>query len=141
MIKHPNSWPLKLLVRSLLLVLPIVSLPWIGSIFGDRNNNVGIIDPHEEVDSDSIITSDFLSFLFRDSKNEGILRLGDQALFLTGVNEEYFIYNSHNLNENDMDIVYSKDLKRQDVIPNESFDFVFTYNFHATQSSLTGRLN
>lgn len=127
MIKLPNSWLLKLLVRSLLLVVLIASLLWIGSVFGvtlNPKNNVDIIDPHDEVGSD------FLLFFFRDLKNEGISRLIDQALFLTDANED-FIYNFHILNNNDMYIVYSKDLKRQDVIPNESFDFVFTFNFHA----------
>lgn len=133
MIKLPNSWLLKLLVRSLLLVVLIASLLWIGFVFGvtlNPKNNVDIIDPHDEVGSDFIVTSDFLLFFFRDLKNEGISRLVDQALFLTDANED-FIYNFHILNNNDMYIVYSKDLKRQDVIPNESFDFVFTFNFHA----------
>lgn len=133
MIKLPNSWLLKLLVRSLLLVVLIASLLWIGFVFGvtlNPKNNVDIIDPHDEVGSDFIVTSDFWLFFFRDLKNEGISRLIDQALFLTDANED-FIYNFHILNNNDMYIVYSKDLKRQDVIPNESFDFVFTFNFHA----------
>ncbi|KAK9219504.1 hypothetical protein WN943_008149 [Citrus x changshan-huyou] len=111
MIKLPNSWLLKLLVRSLLLVVLIASLLWIGSIFGvtlNPKNNVDIIDPHDEVGSD------FLLFFFRDLKNEGISRLIDQALFLTDANED-FIYNFHILNNNDMYIVYSKDLKRQDL--------------------------
>lgn len=67
MIKLPSSWLLKLLIRSLLLVVLIALLPWIGSIFGvtlNPNNNVGIIDPHDEVGSYSIVTSYFLLFFF-----------------------------------------------------------------------------
>lgn len=134
MIKLPSSWLLKLLIRSLLLVVLIALLPWIGSIFGvtlNPNNNVGIIDPHDEVGSYSIVTSYFLLFFFWVLKNEGISTFGNQTLFLTDANED-FIYNFHILNNNDMYIVYSKDLKRQDIIPNESFDFVFIFNFHAT---------
>ncbi|KAH9690422.1 hypothetical protein KPL70_015802 [Citrus sinensis] len=88
-----------------------------GFVFGvtlNPKNNVDIIDPHDEVGSDFIVTSDFLLFFFRDLKNEGISRLVDQALFLTDANED-FIYNFHILNNNDMYIVYSKDLKRQDL--------------------------
>ncbi|KAJ4701437.1 Flowering time control protein like [Melia azedarach] len=125
----PDSRVLKVIARCILLALLFVSLPWIGRVLRG-SLNVGL---DGEIGSDSI-NFDFLSLLFHDLKNEGILKFGDKALFVSDVTADV-IYNSPILIDNQMDVISAKDFERQNAIRNESFDLIFTYNsFHSTSN-------
>ncbi|KAL5846974.1 hypothetical protein ACOSQ3_010498 [Xanthoceras sorbifolium] len=128
-VRIPDSRILRLLGRSLILGLFILSFPWLGSSFGgsliDVTVNDGTTDHHDP------INFEHLPLLFRDLKNEGILKHGDKALFIITNGDEDAIYDSQILSDNQMDLVAANDLDCQNAMSKDSFDFIFTHNYLA----------
>jgi hypothetical protein len=120
-IRLPNSRVLRLLIRSMLLTLFIVLLPWIGSIVRESSTSSPPIIP----DQAKVGANELLPLLFRDLMNEGILKVGEKekAVFLSNGNEEAI----HSPME--MDVISVTDSERQSLIPNETFDFAMASNF------------
>lgn len=113
----PHSRVLKLIARSVFLAFSILSFPWIHS-YVTKNGDVirnGVSNP-----VDSIL----MPLLFQDLLNEGLLKSGDNALFVTAGDN----YNAHAqiLVENQIDSVSEFDEERQGYIPDSSLDFVIS---------------
>lgn len=141
---HPNAQYLitrlpadsrtsKLLARSMILALLIVSFPCSGAISpvpsqlaaqggaADHRHGVGAA-----IDA---INVELLPLFFRDLTNEGILKAGQRAVFISATANDEAIYRSHIMNHNEMEIIPSKDSIRQSSIPDHTFDFVFVSAF------------
>lgn len=125
-IKLPNSWVLKLVARTLVLALIIASFPQISSVIGGISSSTS----EAEIAFDPITNFDLLPLLFRDLKNEGILKTGDRALFFGHKNDEGYYYNSEK-DEMMMDFVSFTDRDKQSAVTDDTFDFAFTQGFHA----------
>ncbi|KAL3504859.1 hypothetical protein ACH5RR_034700 [Cinchona calisaya] len=138
-IRLPSSWVLKLITRALFLALVIVSLPWLNTIIGDLASNLNATKMINISQADQIAFADpinveLLPMLFHDLANEGLLKMGDRALILSNHNEDddQAIFNTQFIRDHNMDIMSYSDSNRQSLIPNETYDFVFVHNFHAT---------
>ncbi|KAF5942656.1 hypothetical protein HYC85_020298 [Camellia sinensis] len=107
-IRLPDYWVLKLVIRLVLLAL------------ADRQVSLNSIN------------LELLPLVFRDLENEGLLKMGDRALFVNSGNEEA-IYSSQILSNNEMDLISYSDLERQSSIPGETFDFAFVHDFNAAK--------
>ena len=130
-IRVPSSKVLILLARAMLLALLIVSFPWIGSIIrGPSSIKSSPFIPESKLGVADLINIELLPLLFRDLTNEGLMKVGEKAIFLTNGNEET-IKASQILSDNEMDLVSVTDLERQSSIPSASFDFVLASNFSA----------
>nr|XP_009618057.2 uncharacterized protein LOC104110298 [Nicotiana tomentosiformis] len=116
------------MARATILALVIVSLPWINTIIGylSRCESNSAFKVHEMAFNP--INLEFLPIIFRDLANEGLLRMGDRSLLVTSGNEEV-IYNSQIVKDYNPDLISFSDSTRQDLVPNETFDFVFSYGF------------
>lgn len=134
-IRIPHSWILKFIARALLLAIVIVSLPRLGSIFGQLKFNFPFPNSNAQFNS---INTEFLPLLFRDLANEGLLKTGDRALFVN--NEEEAIFNSRIFSNINIDLVSYSDLQRQVLMPDETFEFVMLRDFHATTAEFFDRV-
>ncbi|GFZ10264.1 hypothetical protein Acr_21g0008630 [Actinidia rufa] len=122
-IRLPDSWVLKLVTRTMVLALLITTFPLLGSLIGGLNSEFYAPNSDAKLAIDSI-DMEMLPLLFRDLANEGLLKLGDRALFVGNGNEES-IYDSQILAGNEMDLISISDSDRQVSIPDETFDFAF----------------
>lgn len=127
-IQLPHSRVLRVLSRSVFLVLVILTLPCIVSIL-----NRG---PSESNNGSDMINSKLLNSLFRHLAGEGLLRKGGKALIVSpatagggGTSTVGMIQNLQHWHNNVIDVVMDSDLKGQSSIPDETFDFVFTSSF------------
>ena len=114
-INLPDSVVLRVVSRSLLLAIFILTLPLIGYISG-RLSSENVFD----------ITG-FESFpeIFQDLANEGLVKMGQKGLILSSgvgrpVENLQFLYN------NDIELVVESDLDGKSSFPDESFDIVFS---------------
>ncbi|XP_057973483.1 uncharacterized protein LOC131161621 [Malania oleifera] len=128
-IRLPDSRVLRVIARSVLLALVILSFPWFGSIIGE------FLNPHQVVSATDVspdsINLDQLPILFHDLTKERLLKLGDRVLFVSNGKNEDEIYNSQVLSGNEMDLISDSDSERQSSIPDGVFDFAFANGFHA----------
>ncbi|KAI5655001.1 hypothetical protein M9H77_32188 [Catharanthus roseus] len=143
-IKLPmSSWVLKLMTRALLLSLIIVSLPWLNVIVhgqplsnvkGATTANVDDVDQLGMISTSSNTNQHLPQLLFRDLIKEGLVKMGDRALFLTdaGNDEDVTGYN--------MDIISVSDFKQQSLIPDEMYDFMFVNDLQPAASNLINRI-
>uniref|UniRef100_A0A5B7APW5 DUF7870 domain-containing protein n=1 Tax=Davidia involucrata TaxID=16924 RepID=A0A5B7APW5_DAVIN len=130
-ISLPNSWVLKLMARLVLLAFVIVMCPSLGSIITGLISNLQVAC-NSDASFEYSLNVELLPFLFRDLTNEGLLKMGDRALFISSGNNEEAIYNSQILSDNDqMDLISYSDSDRQSSIPDETYDFAFVHGFHA----------
>ncbi|PSS31587.1 AP-3 complex subunit mu like [Actinidia chinensis var. chinensis] len=124
-IRLPDSWVLKLVTRTMILALLITALPMLGSLIGGFNSEFYSPNSDAKFAIDSI-DMEMLTSLFRDLANEGLLKLGDRALFVgSGNGNEESIYDSQILAGNEMDLISISDSERQVSIPDETFNFAF----------------
>lgn len=114
-INLPDSVVLRVVSRSLLLAIFILTLPLIGYISG-RLSSENVFD----------ITG-FESFpeIFQDLAYEGLVKMGQKGLILSSgvgrpVENLQFLYN------NDIELVVESDLDGKSSFPDESFDIVFS---------------
>lgn len=125
-IKVPDSLVLRVISRSLLLAIFIITLPFIGSIFGDLSSDV--------YDSGNVFDiTGFESFpvVFQDLADEGLLKMGNKGLILSsGIGDQ--VADFRFLYDNDIDLVIESDFNCQGSVPNEAFDVVFVSSFQGT---------
>ncbi|KAF8411376.1 hypothetical protein HHK36_003925 [Tetracentron sinense] len=124
-IQLPDSRVLRVIARSMLLALAIVTFPWIGSIFEGPPNSYRAVS--EAGNSTNV---NVLPMLLRDLMIEGILIKGDKFLFVSSFNEEA-IDSRQILEDNEMDLISDSDSETQSSIPDDTFDFVFATGFRA----------
>ncbi|KAF3447231.1 hypothetical protein FNV43_RR12411 [Rhamnella rubrinervis] len=127
-IRLPDSRVLKLLARSMILALFIVSFPCLGAISPSTSISTHLVAEGHEVGVADTINVELLPLFFRDLTNEGIFQKGQNAVFISSGNDEA-IYRSQIMNDNEMEIISTKDSNRQSSIPNDIFDFVFVSTF------------
>ncbi|KAK3038336.1 hypothetical protein RJ639_031432, partial [Escallonia herrerae] len=133
-IRFPHSWVLKLIARAVFLAFAIVSFPWFSL-------KVGGFTPYFEggaLGADEFtldpINVEMLPLLFRDLANEGLLKMGDRALFVSNGNQKEAIYNSQIATDNiNMDLIKHSDPKQQGLVPDETYDFAFAHCFSAVE--------
>ncbi|WKA09682.1 hypothetical protein VitviT2T_027305 [Vitis vinifera] len=111
---------LKVVGRSLLISLVILSIPLFGSILGGSSPS--------EPDSTNV---ELLPVLFHDLMNEGLLKMGDKSLFVSGASDQA-AYESRVISDNKMDLISVSDFERQSSIPEATVDFAFVHDFSAT---------
>ncbi|KAK6938077.1 hypothetical protein RJ641_031585 [Dillenia turbinata] len=130
-IRLPDMRFLKTIAGSMLLALFIVSLPRFDTILGSfLDSNLAFF--HEAVVDNDWINMDALPMMFRDLSNEGLLKMGDRALFVSSGNEDA-VYSTQVLNENQIDLINDSDTNRQGSIPDSTFDFAFSFGFNAAR--------
>ncbi|XP_031123598.1 uncharacterized protein LOC116026245 isoform X2 [Ipomoea triloba] len=128
-IRLHTSWILKLL-GAVILALVIVSFPWLKTMIGESwHENGNISDAQMVFDPISV---DLLPLVFHDLANEGLLRQGDRALFVSSNGDEEAIYGSRVISDYNMDLVSVSDIQRQRLIPEETYDFAFAHGLTAT---------
>ncbi|KAJ4964122.1 hypothetical protein NE237_024061 [Protea cynaroides] len=128
-IKLPDSRVLKVIARSVLLALAIITSPWLGSlVIGDSTLSYNSVASEAPIHGDSL-----LPVLLRDLTSEGLFKSGNKALFLSrhDDDDEVTAYGPQILNTQDMDLISESDAKRQSSIPDDTFDFVFASGFLA----------
>lgn len=114
-INLPDSLVLRVVSRSLLLAIFILTLPLIGYISG-RLSSENVFD----------ITG-FKSFpeIFQDLAYEGLIKMGHKGLILSsGVGHP--MENLQFLYDNDIELVVESDLDGKSWFPDEAFDIVFS---------------
>ncbi|KAF6137784.1 hypothetical protein GIB67_040492 [Kingdonia uniflora] len=114
----PDSRALKVIARSVLLALGILAFPWFGG---------SLIEMGSSSSSSEVEKIEVFPVVFQDLMNEGILRLGDKAMFINGeVSGEI-------LNDNEMDLISEFDIERQRDVLDDSLDFVFASSYGAAE--------
>ncbi|KAI4296420.1 hypothetical protein L6164_036379 [Bauhinia variegata] len=122
----PEAQVLRIISRSLFLAIVFVAFSCLGSIFRVHS----LSSSHAVVSGfgtafDSI-DFELLNLLFNDLADEGFIRKGDKALF---VSPSLGFGNVIQLKNNEVDVVIDSDFERQSSFPNKSYDFVFTSNY------------
>jgi hypothetical protein len=140
-IKLPNIRALRLLAQSLLLALIFATFPLLRTVLSDASISSG--SPILEPESDpNLFDAKVLPLLIHDLANEGLLKTGDNAVFVSSGNGNGIgnaIHISEILNVNDTKIVSAANLDRQRSIPGEALDFAFTYDDFQTTSEFIDR--
>ncbi|PHT32391.1 hypothetical protein CQW23_28728 [Capsicum baccatum] len=129
-IRVDHSWVLKFMARATILALVIVSLPWINTIMGYLSSryesNYAYKVDHEMANKPANLES--LPAMFQDLVNEGLLRTGDRSLFISNCNEKE-IDNSQVVKDYNPDLISFSDSAKQNLVPSETFDLVFAYDY------------
>ncbi|PIA46474.1 hypothetical protein AQUCO_01500190v1 [Aquilegia coerulea] len=130
----PHSRILKVLARSVLLALIIITFPSIESFIADSSMNRSL--DNVEINSVNPIDSILMPLLFQDLVNEGLFKLGGKSLFVTS--GDYNVENSYKENrqiliDNEIDLVSELDQERQSSIADNSFDFIISSGFQASE--------
>lgn len=133
-IKLSYAWILKLISRTIILALLILSFPSINSFMEDVASNFH----GRDLAKDPMDTNHMLPRLFQDLETNGILyRLEDKALILSKAgNDDVIAKFKANLGNN-VNVIRKSDLDNQDNLNlDESFDFVFSDDFKESSSFL-----
>ncbi|KAF5200401.1 hypothetical protein FRX31_010014 [Thalictrum thalictroides] len=123
----PHSRILKVLARSVLLALVIITFPSIESFIADSSIQSSL-GGGSNVDN---VNSILMPSLFQDLVNEGLFKLGGKSLFVTSGN--YNIGNSQILIDNEIDLVSELDQERRSSIADNSFDFIISSGFRSSE--------
>ncbi|CAK7347240.1 unnamed protein product [Dovyalis caffra] len=135
-IKLPSIRVLRLLAQSLLLALIFATFLLLRTLSDASPSSVSPI-PEPEPDPD-LIDAKFLPLLIHDLANEGLLKTGNNAVFLgSGIDNATRV--SEILNANDALTISATNLDGQSSIPGESFDFSFTFDDFHTSSEFIDR--
>ncbi|XP_049399318.1 uncharacterized protein LOC125863191 [Solanum stenotomum] len=129
-IRIDHSWVLKFMARATILALVIVSLPWINTIIGYLSLRYESNYAYQ-VDNEMVynpIKLEFLPMIFQDLANERLIRMGDRSLLVSNGNEEE-IYNSQVVKDYNPNLISFSDSTQQNLVPNETFDFVLAYGY------------
>ncbi|KAJ4967496.1 hypothetical protein NE237_019345 [Protea cynaroides] len=126
--KLPNFRVLKVIVRSVLLALTIMTFPWLGSFAsGDPSFSFNAAAASEA----RINGEQLLPLLLQDLANEGLLKSDVKALF---VSHQSYMDGPQMLNAHqEIDIISESDVDRQSSIPGGTFDFIFATDFRASE--------
>ncbi|KAJ1416375.1 hypothetical protein SESBI_17331 [Sesbania bispinosa] len=89
-------------------------------------SSTSVLPQQDSTNMDQLLTN-----LFRDLTNEGLMKKTEQhkAVFLAKEEEEkrFQVFTDYNMNH-----ILSQDLEKQNSVPDETIDFIFTYNFPAS---------
>lgn len=122
--RFPDSGSfLKVMGHSVLISLVILSMPLLGLMWEGYSHS------HSESESTNM---ELLPVLFRDLRNEGLLKVGDTSLFLSGAGDQGEFDRSSVIRDNKMDLISVSDFERQSSIPEATFDLAFVHDFGST---------
>lgn len=118
-IKLPTSIILRILSRSLFLIMGILVLPSIQSFIVGSSSTLN--DP--EKFGSSMVDVDLVASLFRDLAKEGLVEKGDRALILSSEFEK-FVDALGLFEVSEVDLVLESDLVYKSIISDELFDCI-----------------
>ncbi|KAL1204492.1 hypothetical protein V5N11_000285 [Cardamine amara subsp. amara] len=124
---------LSVFMRSTLLALLFLSFTWLSLLkYGTYANA-----PSKTVESDY---PELLPLLLNDLEKEGLFKLGDKALFLSGGDDEVTVSSySQTVTETEMLLVSANDQETQSMVPNETFNFAFAHSRHIDSAEFIDR--
>lgn len=132
-LKASRSEVLSLFMRSTLLALLFLSFTWLSLL----KYGTAATAPSKSVESDY---SELLPLLLNDLEKEGLFKIGDKALFLSGRDDEVTVSSySQTVIETDMLLVSENDQEMQSMVPNETFDFAFAHSRHIDSAEFIDR--
>ncbi|KAK2447006.1 pyruvate dehydrogenase E1 component subunit beta, mitochondrial [Trifolium repens] len=120
LIRIPDTKVLRILSRSLFLVMILVALPFLGNILNGfsftLSSNSSVVSKIEKT---------LLNLIIHDMADEGLYKKNDKALIVSSLNGFEF---DGIIDKNDIDVVMDSDYDKMSLFLNESYDFVFTSN-------------
>jgi hypothetical protein len=120
LIRIPDTKVLRILSRSLFLVMILVTLPFLGNFFNGfsftLSSNSSVVSKIEKT---------LLNLIIHDMADEGLYKKNDKALIVSSLNGFEF---DGIIDKNDIDVVMDSDYDKMSLFLNESYDFVFTSN-------------
>ncbi|XP_027187496.1 uncharacterized protein [Cicer arietinum] len=134
-----GTW--KIFYRLVLLALFVASFPLISSSFVSRNpslddstSNMNILQQQHNGFDYSINMDQLLTLLFNDLTNEGLVKKTNQykAIFLGDQEKEGFHQFQTIMDHYNMDYIPLNNMEKQRSILDNTIDFIFTSNFHAS---------
>ncbi|VYS49393.1 unnamed protein product [Arabidopsis thaliana] len=124
---------LSLFMRSTLLALLFLSFTWLSLL----KYGTTATAPSKSVESD---LPELLPLLLNDLEKQGLFKMGDKALFLSGGDDEVTVSSySQTVIETDMLLVSASDQEMQSMVPDETFDFAFAHSRHIDSAEFIDR--
>ncbi|KAG2317064.1 hypothetical protein Bca4012_067958 [Brassica carinata] len=127
--KASRSEVLTLFMRSMLLALFFLSFTWLSLL-------------KFETDATAASKSEPLPLLLNDLEKEGLFKLGDKALLLSGGDDDDEVTvtsYSQTVTETEVLLVSASDEETQSMVPNETFDFAFAHSRHIDSAEFLDR--
>ncbi|KAI4388698.1 hypothetical protein MLD38_001004 [Melastoma candidum] len=133
-IKLPNLRIAKVLVSAFIMALFMVSFPWLKSFMMTKVESYHRSIPHSEAAYESASGSpindhekEVLPLLFHDLANEGLLKVGNKAVFLSrnDIEQDAIIIPG----SNNIEYVPVADLERYNSVVDNTVNFAFTFDF------------
>ncbi|CAH8256531.1 unnamed protein product [Arabidopsis lyrata] len=132
-LKASRSEVLSLFMRSTLLALLFLSFTWLSLL----KYGTSATAPSKSVESD---LPELLPLLLNDLEKEGLFKMGDKALFLSGGDDEVTVSSySQTVIETDMVLVSASNQEMQSMVPDETFDFAFAHSRHIDSAEFIDR--
>ncbi|AAG27778.1 hypothetical protein [Arabidopsis thaliana] len=132
-LKASRSEVLSLFMRSTLLALLFLSFTWLSLL----KYGTTATAPSKSVESD---LPELLPLLLNDLEKQGLFKMGDKALFLSGGDDEVTVSSySQTVIETDMLLVSASDQEMQSMVPDETFDFAFAHSRHIDSAEFIDR--
>ncbi|XP_010273765.1 PREDICTED: uncharacterized protein LOC104609205 [Nelumbo nucifera] len=130
-IKLPDPRVFRVIARSLLLALVIITFPWLGKLVIDGLPQFNSYMTDSEANfGPELINAELLTMLFRDLTNEGVLKSEGKVLFVShGSAGEVIVHNPRFYNDNKIYLISEFDSERQSSVPDATFDFTFASSF------------
>jgi len=120
-------------MRSTLLALLFLSFTWLSLL----KYGTTATAPSKSVESD---LPELLPLLLNDLEKQGLFKMGDKALFLSGGDDEVTVSSySQTVIETDMLLVSASDQEMQSMVPDETFDFAFAHSRHIDSAEFIDR--
>ncbi|VVA94129.1 unnamed protein product [Arabis nemorensis] len=133
LLKASRSEILSLFMRSTLLALLFLSFTWLSLL----KYGTDATAPSKSLESDH---SELLPLLLNDMEKEGLFRIGDKELLLSGGDDEVTVSSySQTVIETEMLLVSANDEETQSMVPNETFDFAFAHSRHIDSAEFLDR--
>ncbi|MCL7044842.1 hypothetical protein MKW94_023361 [Papaver nudicaule] len=130
-IRIPNPRVLRLIARSVLLALAILTIPFMGSSFlGSIVSETTHFHASSATSYYYSADSGLLPMLFKDLSSESLLKSGDKAVFFSSGGENI---NPQILIVNEMDLISHSDVQRQNSVSDNTVDFVFVSGFRTNE--------
>lgn len=124
---------LSVFMRSMLLALLFLSFTWLSLL----KYGTYATAPSKLVESDN---PELLPLLLNDLEKEGLFKLGDKALFLSGGDDEVTVSSySRTVIETEMLLISANDQETQSMVPDETFDIAFAHSNHIDSAEFIDR--
>ncbi|KAH0942827.1 hypothetical protein HID58_002464 [Brassica napus] len=120
--------------RSMLLALLFLSFTWLSLLKCETDSTA----------ASKLVESDqhelLLPLLLNDLEKEGLFKLGDKALLLSGGDDEVTVTSySQTVIETEVLFVSASDEETQSMVPSETFDFAFAHSRHIDSAEFLDR--